>query len=118
MAQARGAVWGLHGMYMKVPDEVIEFIAADAGARPEALVLGARGLAQSRESHFQDRLADFIFDSDLQCRVLEASLDRSGDVGFAWSNEKAGEPPLEQDHGIPTFGGNPGGTHPQHQPTQ
>lgn len=78
----RAAMARLHGMDLRVPDAVIDLIADDAATRPEALVLGARGLAQSLESCFQDELANFVFGKELRGAVVEAGVDGAGVVAF------------------------------------
>ena len=73
----------LHGVELRVCDSVIQDIVADARGRPEALVLGARGLAQSLDGCFLDAWDDFLFGKGLQGMRVDARLGSDGQVAFS-----------------------------------
>ena len=73
----------LHGVELRVCDSVIQDIVADARGRPEALVLGARGLAQSLDGCFLDAWDDFLFGKGLQGMRVDGRLASDGQVAFS-----------------------------------
>jgi ATP-dependent Clp protease ATP-binding subunit ClpA len=64
----------LHDIDLNVDTKVIKFIADDTASRSDALVLGARGLAQSLDSYFTDPLADFISENKSRSCQVHASM--------------------------------------------
>jgi ATP-dependent Clp protease ATP-binding subunit ClpA len=67
----RAAMKRLHDIDLNVDASVIHFIAADTAARPDALVLGARGMVQSLDALFTDPLAIFISGNKARnCQIL------------------------------------------------
>jgi ATP-dependent Clp protease ATP-binding subunit ClpB len=72
----------LHNIDLNVDASVINFIAADTAARPDALVLGARGMVQSFDTLFTDPLAVFISGNKASnCQIL-VSVD-DGAIKFS-----------------------------------
>lgn len=72
----------LHGITLAIDPQVVELIVRDAAARPEALVLGARGLAQSVEALFSDPLADILSATEVSRCTLHA-ICNGGQVDFS-----------------------------------
>lgn len=64
----------LHDIDLSVDPSVIEFIAKETAARPDALVLGARGMWQMLNSHFSNPLADFIVEQQDMSYKISAVL--------------------------------------------
>lgn len=72
----------LHNIDLNVDASVIHFIAADTAARPDALVLGARGMVQSLDALFTDPLAVFISGNKASNCQLLASVN-NGAIKFS-----------------------------------
>lgn len=62
----------LHSITLTTDPQVIDLIVRDAAGRPDALVLGARGVAQSVEALFSDPLADILSATEVPKSRLHA----------------------------------------------
>lgn len=65
----------LHGIDLVVDDDVIERVAGATRSRPDALVLGGRGLKPELDRVLTNPLADFLFENSIRQCSLQASLD-------------------------------------------
>lgn len=81
LANIAATVKRLHAIKLVTDQTVIDLITRDAARRPEALVLGARGLAQSVEALFSEPLADLLANEAERDCTLHARCD-NGQVIF------------------------------------
>lgn len=64
----------LHGITLSVSDEVVELIVSNTKTRPDALVLGGRGLAFELERVLTNPLSDYLFQVSPKPKQLQAQL--------------------------------------------
>ncbi len=65
----------LHGVELVVDDKVIKRVVSLIQSRPDALVLGGRGLALELDRVLTNPLSDYLFDEPVRDRTLHVSLD-------------------------------------------
>jgi hypothetical protein len=70
----------LHGVDLAVDDAVIAQVVTATQARPDALVLGGRGLRPELDSWLTNPLADYLFEHPQAQSRLRASLDNGRTV--------------------------------------